>query len=79
MTKLEIVNMLKDKNKQLLNQYVKDGDSVNIQKHTVILRILSQKNAINKIDGMIAINIINDIIQDKDKALRIYKEYMLAD
>ena len=79
MKKQEIIDMLKEKNQLLLDHFIYEDDAQNIKKHTAISEILKQKNGLDKVDGVIAINIMISILKNKELALKTYKDYMLAD
>ena len=79
MEKETIINSLQKQNNSILNKYISSADTQNIEKHTAIKNILEQKNAFDKIDCATALNILIDILQDKNKALETYKALLLND
>lgn len=74
--KQKIIDDLKLKCSAFINYYTekKDIGKFNIYKH--IEAILKIENAFDKIDGVVAINIITDLVKDKTKAKQIYLELL---
>ena len=72
--KQKIIDDLKQKCGAFINYYTekKDTRKLNIYKH--IDAILKIENAFDKIDATVAINVINDLVKNKQKAKQIYLE-----
>ena len=79
MTKKEILKDLINQNNQLLNKYISSNDTKNIEKHTAIKDILNQNDAFNKIDSVVAINILVDILDSTNEAIKAYKVLVMSD
>lgn len=79
MEKEKIIEFLQQKNDDILKKYISVADNKNIEKHTAIKNILKQKNAFDKIDCAVALNILIDILQDKNQALETYKNLLFND
>ena len=69
-----MIDKIKQKATDMLEMYKKNKDEKMIKHFTIINRILSNEDAFNKLDAEIIINILNDIIGDKNKAVDTYKQ-----
>ena len=69
-----MIDKIKQKATDMLEMYKKNKDEKMIKHFTIINKILSNEDAFNKLDAEIIINILNDIIGDKNKAVDVYKQ-----
>ena len=74
--KQKILNDLKLKCSAFKNYYAEKNNASKLSIYTHIEAILNTENAFDKIDSNVAINIINDLVNDKTKAKQIYLSLM---
>lgn len=70
--KQKIMDDLKTKCSAFKNYYAEKNNASKLNIYTQIESILNTENAFDKIDSVVAINIINDLVNNKTKAKQIY-------
>ena len=78
MANQKVLNELIAMNNNLIHQYSAENDVHQIEKHKIIASILNDKNAFDKMDIAVALNIIADIIQNETYAFDVYKNLILT-
>lgn len=69
-----MIEELKHKANQKLEEYRVNKNEKMVKRLTLAIKILSNENAFKKLDAEIMINVLSDIVGDKNKAIKIYKK-----
>lgn len=78
MANKKILNELIQINNQIINKCQQENNSQKLETHQLIASIIEEKNAFEKMDIEIALNIIVDILGDEKNAFDVYKRLMLT-
>ena len=77
MDKNEIIIKLKEKCSILLKKAKNESDEKKVKLYSTIFNILNNKNAFDKIDAKIALNILFDLGLSNQDALKIYNQLIV--
>ncbi len=70
--KQKIIENLKQKCSAFINFYTEKNNNIKLNIYKSIEAILNSENVFDKIDATVALNLINDLVNDKLKAKEIY-------